>query len=191
MTGSRQIDLAAAADAIDVFLRSVGAPMDDPELRGTGARVALAFAEDLLSGYEMDPREILADFTASDSRGPVILRDIAATTICPHHLMPATGVVHVGYLPGSRVVGFGSLAKLVDCFSRRLALQEDIGQHVVGALVNTLGARAACCVADLDPTCVTARGGRRHGARAVTVATAGDAADVAQLSPFMMGRGSE
>jgi GTP cyclohydrolase I len=83
------------------------------------------------------------------------------------------GVVHVGYLPGDRVVGLGALGKLVDCFSRRLALQEDLGQRVADALVEHLGAVGAGCVVDMVPACMAARGDRRHGARAYTVAFAG------------------
>jgi GTP cyclohydrolase I len=103
----------------------------------------------------------------------VILRDVAAATTCPHHLMPASGVVHLGYEPGERVIGLGALGRLVDCFTRRLALQEDLGQAIADALVTHLGARGAGAVVDLDPTCMTARGERRHGARCITTAFSG------------------
>ncbi len=172
-----QPDLDRAARAIDAFLEALGAPVgSDPELSGTGERVARAFAEDLLAGYAMDPREILGEATHTDAPGLVLVRGIAAATTCPHHLMPATGVVHVGYLPGGRVVGLGALGRLVDCFARRLSLQEDLGQRVVDALVEHLGARGAGCVAVLSPSCLTARGGRRHGATVVTHSWAGQMA---------------
>lgn len=173
------VDLARAARAIDEFLRAVGAPVGrDPELEGTGRRVAEAFAEDLLAGYRMDPAAILADATASEAPGLVTVTGLAVTTTCPHHLMPASGVVHVGYLPGERVVGFGALGRLVDCFGRRLALQEDLGQGVADALVAHLGARGAGAVVDLAPSCLTGRGAPpRAGARAVTLAFAGAMAD--------------
>jgi GTP cyclohydrolase I len=168
------VDLARAARAIEEFLRAVGAPVDDdPELAQTGPRVAEAFANDLLAGYGMDPAAILADATASEAPGLVLVTHLAASTTCPHHLMPASGVVHVGYLPGDRVVGLGALGRLVDCFSRRLILQEDLGQQVADALVEHLGARGAGVMVDLAPTCLTARGDRRHGARAVTLAFGG------------------
>ncbi len=167
-------DLEGAARAIEAFLRAVGAPVgDDPELEGTGRRVAEAWADDLLSGYAADPAHILSDATASDAPGLVVVTDLAAATMCPHHLMPASGVVHVGYFPGERVVGFGALGRLVDAFSRRLRLQEDLGRDIAEALVEHLGARGAGAVVDLAPTCMTARGDRRHAARATTLAFAG------------------
>ena len=105
----------------------------------------------------------------------MIVRDVAASIVCPHHLLPATGVVHVGYVPGNRVVGLGALARLVDCFARRLTLQETLVQNVASALVGHLGARGAVCVADMSPSCLTARGERQAWARVVTVGTAGSA----------------
>lgn len=169
-------DLGRAARAIDEFLEAIGAPVgSDAELSGTGARVAAAYAEDLLRGYAMDPRAILADATTSGAEGLVVLRGVPTTTMCPHHLLPAPGVVSVGYWPGGRVVGLGALGALVECFSRRLALQEDVGESIATALVTHLGARGAGAIVDLSPTCVTVRGGKHHGARAVTAAFAGDA----------------
>jgi GTP cyclohydrolase I len=181
----RKVDLARAARAVEELLAAVGAPVDsDPELRGTGARVAEAYANDLLAGYDLDPAAILAEATSSSAPGLVVVASIATTTLCPHHLLPATGLTHVGYWPSDRVVGLGAIARIVDCYSRRLALQEDIGRNVAAALVTHLGARGAGAIVDLSPLCVTARGERRHGTRAVTVAYAGAVDDAmrAELS---------
>jgi len=175
-------DPAAAQRAIEAFLEAVGAPVrEDPELAGTGARVTQAFLEDFLSGYAMDPGLVFADATASNSPAMVALIDLPATTMCPHHLLPASGLVHVGYWPGDKVAGFGAIAALVDGYTRRLALQEDIARNVADALVAHLGARAAGCLVDLTPTCATVRGERRHGMRALTSAFAGEAVNDAAL----------
>lgn len=178
------VDLERAARAIEEFLRAVGAPIDsDPELAQTGRRVAEAFATDLLVGYGHDPRTILAESTSSTAPGMVLVTDIGMSTTCPHHLMPAPGIAHVGYLPGDRVVGFGALARLVDCYARRLILQEDLGQAIARALVEHLGAQAAGVVLDLTPTCMSARGDRRHGSRTITSAFEGPLAS--ELSTAM------
>ncbi|MCA9600883.1 MAG: GTP cyclohydrolase I [Polyangiales bacterium] len=168
-------DTRAAEDAIAAFLRAVGAPVDsDPELRETHRRVVEAYTGDLLAGYAEDPAAILADTTSTSAPGLVLLRRVQTSTLCPHHLMPATGVVHVGYFPGNRVVGLGALVRLVHCFAKRLSLQEDLGEHVAAALVTHLGARGAGCVVDFESTCVTARGERAHGARTTSHAWAGE-----------------
>ena len=167
-------DIDKAARAIEDFLSAVGASAEtDPELVGTGRRVAEAFAFDLLAGYAMDPSEILRETMPSSTSGMVVVSGIATTIVCPHHLMPGVGVVHVGYSPSERVVGFGAIGRLIDCFSRRLTLQETFGQAVADALVAEIGARGAACYVDMEPTCFTARGEKRHGARVVTSAYAG------------------
>ncbi len=172
------VDRAAAAAAIEAFLTALGHPPDsDPELAETGARVAEAFGEDLLAGYRMDPAKILRETCGVDgeSEGLVALCDIQTTIVCPHHLLPATGAVHVGYLPGDSLVGLGALGRLVQCHARRLALQEDVCRDIARSLVLHAGARAAACTADLAPACVRARGDRQAHARSVTMAYAGDA----------------
>lgn len=170
----RSPDLDRASRAVEDLLDALGTPVDsDPELAGTGRRVAEAFANELLVGYSMDPAEILTEATSSTTSGLVVVTGVATTTMCPHHLLPASGVVHVGYLPGERVVGLGSLARLVECYARRLILQEDLGQRIADALVEHLGARGAGVIVDLAPSCMTARGVRQAGARAVTWAFAG------------------
>jgi GTP cyclohydrolase I len=181
-------DVDRAAKAIDEFLRALGHPPEsDPELRGTGERVARAYAEELLGGYAMDPAAILAERTAARTRGMVVLANVRATTVCPHHLLPASGVAHVGYLPGDAVVGLGALGRLVDCFARRLVLQEELGQSIADALVQHLGARGAGCVVEMTQACVSARGERRHDARAVTHAFAGELTSDPALRAELLG----
>lgn len=172
------VDRARAAQAIEAFLSALGHPPDkDPELAETGVRVAEAFADELLAGYRMNPAKILEETCAAEaeSGGVVMLANVHTTVMCPHHLLPATGVVHVGYLPGDDLVGLGALGRLVQCHARRLALQEDVCRDVARSLVLHAGARAAGCMADLAPSCVRARGDRQAEARSVTMAWAGDA----------------
>lgn len=175
-------DLDEAARAIEAFLRALGHdPARNPELARTGRLVAEAYAHDLLAGHAMDPAAILAEAMTTPGGDLVLVRDLAATAVCPHHLLPASGVVHLAYVPRDRVAGLGALARLVDCHARRLTLQESMAQAVADSLVTHLGARAAGCAADLRPACLGARGERRHEARVATVATAGDAALVDRL----------
>ncbi len=157
-----------AADAVRRLLDAlVPAPArDDPDLAGTPQRVAEAWAEDLLDGYGRDPAAILAE--TMPARGPdlVAVTGLDFHSMCPHHLLPSRGVAHVGYLPGARVVGFGQIARLLDCFAHRLVLEEHLARSVAEALVAHLGARGAACVLDAEQMCLTARGERRRRARA-------------------------
>jgi len=172
--GAGHVDLAAAARAIEAFLTALGhPPSSDPELRETGRLVARAYHEELLAGYRMDPAEVLRDTLSTTSSGLVIVRDISVTCICPHHLLPASGVIHVGYYPNERIVGLGALARLARGFAARLILQETLCEQIAEALVRHLGARGAGCVAQLEPACLTTRGERAAHASVITTATSG------------------
>jgi GTP cyclohydrolase IA len=176
------MDREAAARAIDAFLRALGRdPEAEPELHGTGARVTAAYADDLIVGYTVDVDALLAHNVFAGRTEIVIVRDIPLTTTCPHHLMPATGVATVAFAPEEHLVGVGTVARLVDAFARRFALQEQIGERVVAALQKHLSPRWAGCRITLSHACMTTRGVRPHGARVETLAVAGGQVDDASV----------
>ncbi len=172
------MDRDAAERAIDAFLRALGRdPEHEPELVGTGARVAAAFADDLLVGYGIDVDALLSQNVFAGNTELVVVRDLPVATICPHHLMPSTGRATVAFAPEEHLVGVGVLTRLVDAFARRLSLQEQIGERVVAALQKHLAPRWAACRLILDHACMTSRGERPHGARVETLAVAGGDVD--------------
>src|SRR5262245_33156687 len=127
------VDRAAARQAIADFLRALGRDPDEhAELEKTPERVVSAFADELLSGYDVDLEQLLADGAAVEpmpGSGVVVVRGVQIATVCPHHLLPALGSATIAYVPGSRVLGLGTLSRLVDAFARRLTLQERIGEN--------------------------------------------------------------
>jgi GTP cyclohydrolase I len=167
---------AALTRAAAGFLEALGLPDEvrlGPDLRGTPARVAEAWREDLLDGYRRDPAVILGETMPSTGRGLVAVTAIDFHSVCPHHLLPSRGLAHLAYLPGGRVVGFGQLARLVDALAHRLVLQEDLARHLVEALMLHLGARGAACVLEAEQMCLSVRGEKRARARAHTQCFAG------------------
>ncbi len=174
---------AEAARAIDAFLRAIGRnPDSEPELAGTGERVAAAFLDELCAGYAVDVDALVkAETLEVEASGVVALRDLGVTTTCPHHLMPGTGTALVAFAPRGRALGVGGIARLVDAFAHRLTLQETIGEGVAGALEHGLAPRWVACRIVMTHTCMTARGERRHGAALETIAVrAGTPADRAE-----------
>ncbi len=170
---------APAAAAVDRFLDALGLPeavRRSADLAATPERVAEAWFEDLVDGYRVDPREVLAEGVPSAARGLVAVTGIEYHSVCPHHLLPSRGVAHVGYLPGGRLAGFGQIVRLVDALAHRLVLQEDLAQQIADALVEHLGARGAGCVLEAEHLCLTVRGERRSGARVHAEAYAGELA---------------
>ncbi len=172
------LDRKAAARAIDDFLRALGHEIEG-DLVGTGQRVADAWADDLLEGHAIDAAAVLRDgsLPLEGDAGLVVIRDLAVTTSCPHHLLPAHGIGLVAYLPTSRIAGIGTVAHVLDALAHRLTLQERIGAEVAELLVRELGARGALCRLALTHTCLIARGERKSGALVETLALAGSFAD--------------
>lgn len=169
------VDRRKAAQAIEEFLRALGHEIEG-NLEGTGERVTDAWADDLLQGEAVDAAALLRAGVIEASRyerGLVVVRDLAVTTMCPHHLLPGFGSGLVAYLPGTRIAGIGTIGHVLDALSRRLTLQERIGGQLVELLVSELGARGALCKLSLTHTCFVARGERKVGAVVETLAVAG------------------
>jgi GTP cyclohydrolase I len=180
-------DRPAAARAIEAFLRAIGRdPDSEPELRGTGGRVADAFLDELSAGYAIDTRAIIegaaidAGAGEANSGSPlVVLRELPVVTTCPHHLMPASGTADVAVQAHSRLVGIGAIADLVDAHARRLTLQEQIGEAVVADLDAVLSPAWVACRLRLTHGCFVARRGRSVATRIETLAVRNVAATVA------------
>lgn len=175
------MDRTAAANAIDAFLRALGRdPTNEPELVGTGRRVADAFLDELCAGYAIDTRALLeASAMPGASDGLVVVRDVAVTTMCPHHLLPANGTATIAMQTRERLVGLGTLVALIEAHARRLVLQEHVGQAVVADVEAVLRPAWVGCRLVLAHGCMVARGERAVGARVETVALAGASTEVA------------
>ncbi|MBX3228740.1 MAG: GTP cyclohydrolase I [Labilithrix sp.] len=165
-------DRQAAAAAIDAFLRALGVASE--ETAGTGERVAQMFAEDLCAGYAVDTKALVEGAVIDVSRPSlVVVRDVAVTTTCPHHLLPSMGRATVAFKATTRAIGLGAVAALVDAHARRLALQEHIGEGVVDDLDACLRPDWVGCRLVLAHGCMIARGERAIGTTVETVALRG------------------
>ena len=168
------IDQARASAAIEEFLRALGLdPSADPELVGTGRRVAEAFADDFLRGYRLDGAALLRANRVKAVTDIVVVREIAVVTMCPHHLLPAEGKATVAFAPRKVAAGLGAVVALVDALARRLVLQETLGEDIVGTLARELEPRWVVCRLALRHGCMTARGERAHGTLVETIASRG------------------
>lgn len=176
------IDQGRIEAAVVELLHAIGEDPDRPGLTSTPQRIAASYAE-LFAGLDEDPLEHLADaaeFTGDDAVGELVLvRDIAFRSTCEHHLLPFTGVAHVAYVPGERIVGLGKLARVVETLSSRPQLQERLGDQIADVLERGLAPRGVLVVLDARHGCVTARGTRQTESTTVTVASRGSLAEPA------------
>ena len=105
----------------------------------------------------------------------VLVRDIELWSMCEHHLVPFTGVAHVGYIPAEtgKITGLSKLARLVDVYAKRPQVQERLTTQVADSLVELLEARGVIVVIEAEHLCMTMRGVRKAGARTITSAVRG------------------
>ena len=158
------VDLVAAERAVRDLLAALGQDPAAEHLRGTPRRVALAF-EELLT-----PRPFVATSFPNDEGYDelVLARDIPFSSLCEHHLLPFSGVAHVGYLPADRILGLSKLARVVEHFSRRLQVQERLNVQIGDWLTDRLAPKGVGVVLEAEHLCMSLRGARAAGARTVT-----------------------
>lgn len=170
---ANEVEMAAAVAA---WLRACGLdPQTDPDLIGTAARVTKMWMKEFLSGYSMDPKEILGSPVLGEADPDVVVvGGLRFHSMCPHHLVPFRGVAHVAYIPKGKLVGFGRLADLVECFTKRLTLQERATHQIARSLMEGLGAAGAGCVIEAEQLCLALPGERHDQSGVVTSAFVGE-----------------
>ena len=175
-----------AAAAVRELLIAIG---EDPEREGlkeTPARVARAYAE-LTAGLRMSPEDVLTTTFDIGHDEMILVRDIELWSMCEHHLVPFTGVAHVGYIPAEsgKITGLSKLARLVDVYAKRPQVQERLTTQIADALVRLLEARGVIVVIEAEHLCMTMRGVRKAGARTITSAVRGQMHNAATRSEAM------
>jgi GTP cyclohydrolase IA len=160
-------DRARMEKAVAQFLDACGLDLSDPNLKQTPARVAEAWLEEFIDGYQRQPKaELKERFPAGKPghRQLVVITRLRFHSMCPHHLLPYTGFASVAYVPGREVVGFGRLNAILETFSHRLTLQEEIARNVARTLAQELKSPATACILEAEQTCLRLRGGHQRDA---------------------------
>lgn len=155
-----------AEDAVRTLIQWMGQDPDEAGLKETPNRVVRALTE-MTKGYREDPKAILSKTFEVDCDEIIVLKKIPFTSMCEHHLLPFSGEVDIGYLPG-RVVGLSKLARLVDCYAQRLQMQERMTRQIAKALDEHLGAKGVAVVCRAAHSCMGCRGVKKPGAKMVT-----------------------
>jgi GTP cyclohydrolase I len=179
-------DHERAASAVRELLIAIG---EDPEregLRETPRRVAAAYAE-MTIGLRMHAEDVLTTTFDLGHDEMVLVKDIEVLSLCEHHLVPFTGVAHVGYIPSAdgRITGLSKLARLVDVFARRPQVQERLTTQVADSLVRILHPRGVIVVIECEHLCMTMRGVRKAGSKTVTSAVRGQLREPATRAEAM------
>jgi len=169
---NKNVDTERIEKAVREILTAVGEDTEREGLKRTPARVAKMYAE-LLGGMHEDPKEHLRSVFTENYDEIVLLRDIPFYSICEHHLMPFIGSAHVAYLPSGTVLGVSKLARIVDCFARRLQTQERLTYKIADFIMTSLKPQGVAVVLEASHSCMTIRGIKKPGSIMVTSALRG------------------
>ena len=157
------------------LLQTIGEDPDRAGLKETPARVARAW-QHWTSGYQQNPADILKTFEdgAEQYNELIVVRGIPVYSHCEHHLAPFFGFATVGYTPNGRIVGLSKLTRLVDCFAKRLQVQERLTLQIGEALVSFLEPKSVGVIVRCRHLCMESRGIRTPGEETVTSAMLGE-----------------
>jgi GTP cyclohydrolase I len=147
-------------------------PIDPEVMENTAQRVADAY-EEMFCGYGQDPKAILARVFDSTTDEMVSVLNIPVFSTCEHHMLPFIGKAHVAYIPDGKIVGISKIPRVIECFARRLQLQERLTNDVADAFMQCVKPKGMGIIITAEHTCMTTRGVNKPGTRTVTSAMRG------------------
>jgi GTP cyclohydrolase I len=180
------VDKGRIEKAVREVLEAIGENPDRDGLVDTPERVAKMYQE-IFRGMSESPGEHLKVTFAADHDEMVMVKDIPLVSNCEHHLVPFMGRAHVAYIPNDdgRITGLSKIVRLVETYSRRLQVQERLTTQIADELDRVLQPRGVLVEIEAEHLCMTMRGVRAPGTKAVTSAVRGQFRDSATRNEAM------
>ena len=149
---------------------------EDPEREGllkTPLRVAKAWSY-MTKGYNEDPIAILRSAMFDEEyQQMVLVKDIEIFSVCEHHMLPFIGKAHVAYIPNGKITGLSKIARVVDCFARRLQVQERLTVQIRDSIQEALNPLGVAVVIEASHMCMQMRGVEKQDSATTTSAFTG------------------
>ncbi len=160
---------ALMSEMIDVL----GLDRTDPNLAETDRRVAEMYME-MFSGCDQGAEPKITTFPNDGKYTTMVIeKDMPFYSICSHHFVPFYGRAHVGYIPGTRLVGLSKIPRILDFYARRPQLQERLTEQIAAYFTTKLQPQGVIVVIEARHLCVEMRGVKKPGALTVTSAIRG------------------
>lgn len=149
---------------------------EDPTREGlikTPERVAKAMSF-VTKGYSQDPVEIInSAIFREEYQQMVLVKDIEIFSMCEHHMMPFVGKAHVAYIPNGRITGLSKIARVVECYARRLQVQERLTVQIRDCIKEALNPMGVAVVIEASHMCMQMRGVEKQASATTTSAFSG------------------
>lgn len=160
----------AAWNLLQALSEELGLNLNDENFDDTPARISRMYRE-ILSGLKDTDKQvekILNSAFPCNNDQLVLVKDIEAFSMCPHHFLPVHYKIHIAYIPSVRVVGLSKLARLANILAKRPVLQEQFVEDVSSSLMKIEGCLGAACIAEGAHYCMVMRGVRQSQSRTIT-----------------------
>jgi GTP cyclohydrolase IA len=164
------IDAPRLAAAVRETLLALGEDPDREGLSNTPERIVASW-QDFYSGQEISVRPLPGE--RHDAGDLIVVKEIDFVSVCEHHLLPFSGVVHIAYRPTSQILGLGDLPRIVRRASSRLGIQESLTRSIAEDVHRATDASGVLVVVEARHGCVSDRGARLSRTRMVTTAVCG------------------
>ena len=174
MSAGQKMDLEKIAAGVRLILEGIGEDLQRDGIQATPQRVAELY-EEICGGLHEQPEAELKVIPAETQDELVMVKDIAFSSICEHHLVPFTGVVHIAYVPqDGRIIGLSKLARIADIYARRPQVQERLTTQIAELLYNgPLQPKGVLVVMEAVHLCMVMRGVKKPGSTTITSAARG------------------
>ena len=159
-------------DEVKKIISHIGENPNREGLLETPKRVEKAYDE-IFAGYKQDPKDLMKVFTDGTCQEMVILKNCEFYSTCEHHMFPFFGHISIGYIPNGKVIGISKLARLVDCFAKRMQIQERMTTQIADVIMEELGALGVIVVCEGVHFCMRSRGVKKQDASMITSAVRG------------------
>ena len=166
------MDKQKIKQAVIMFLEGIGEDVNREGLIDTPDRIS-RMCEEIFAGFDEKDSDNLFRSFHSDYTGMVLEKDITFYSMCEHHMLPFFGKAHVAYIPNGKVVGLSKIARIVELYSKKLQMQENMGMQIAKFLMEKLDAKGAMVMLEAEHTCMTMRGVKKPGTKTVTLVKQG------------------
>lgn len=143
----------------DDLLHALGIDQDnDPNTRGTAARMAKMFCYEIFAGRYTPPPVITTFPNTKKLDELVITGPITVRSTCAHHFCPIIGQAWLGVVYDDRIAGLSKFNRAVDWLARRPQMQEELVIQIADFVEKTLQPKGVAVVLRAQHTCLTERG---------------------------------
>lgn len=156
-------------DSVVRLIEFIGEDVNREGLKRTPERYIKALLE-MTQGYKQSPKEILSTtFSEGNKYDELILcTNVDYFSTCEHHILPFYGKIHFAYVPKKRVVGLSKIARLIDCFAKRLQIQERMTRQITQAFMKEIKPLGCACVVTGIHLCMKCRGVKKPNSTMIT-----------------------